>query len=310
MERQLEIGARLVSSSLGLKFKLTSSLLGAISESNQRGNQSRAPSAASSPTAPAYSYQSDWPLRIQCKYKLTEVSDVTFNELQLGPADLNRNLESVIQSTSARLVKTADNEVAQTPNPASRPELERLLTLAANQSNSDTCQLELQLDDPLIVATNDITRDRPGVPVADDPDNQWIAGERRRRQLIAKDPLELDCLTLSKLRAPHRALTCDQAHIRRRTLISGLPEERNSTQTLPGRQRPLVSYLSLGAASLVSQADRDGPLASDGVVAPARHTRADSTPLDWLAPPLLEWFINNQEVSGDTSINNRRTAGD
>lgn len=309
MERQLDSTARLFGSSLSLKFKLTSSLLDALGEPNQRTNQSRALWAASMPIVSAQSHQPDWALRIQCKYKLTEVSDVTFNELQLWPTDASRQPDPLTLSAPARLAKTTDNEVAQTPNPARRFELERLVARISNQTSTDTCQLELQPDDPLIVVTSD-NNDQPGGRTsAVEPD--WLASgaERRRRHLDSGRALELDCLTLSSIRAAHETLTCDQPAVRKRALVSGLAEERNSAQHWPGHQRALVAYLSLGASGVQQPADRDA-LSAGQVSAGSKSARADSTPLDWLAPPLLEWFINNQEVSGDTSSGDQhRTHG-
>lgn len=291
--------------SLSLKFKLSKQLVSQlaneinykVSESadNQRNQSHR------QRQQPGRNYNNQLQLRIQCKYKLTEVSDVTFNELTFTTNQQQQQQSSFAplnwpDSNQLQVFKSAHNQVTQWRSSASLEQLWAALTDSTRWPTRDTCQLgalALQPDDPLIFQ----------------PD--LVADQRRRRRELLQ-PFELgqslvaNCCTLASLpMQPRQAAEshfCSDRSTRRKALISGrsAANEPSRNQLVEGQQS--VGYLSIP----------EWPLSSLPLVESAADEMAGQkqTLAEWLrnfttvantnyldAPPLLEWFINNQEVS-------------
>lgn len=142
-------------------------------------------------------------LRLQCLYKLSEVSDVTFNELVVRapdvarqplahhPSQSHRGRWTKSRVSGARVHKSpSTNQVLQRPVPANA----RLLRVAL-RSAEDACErgaLALQPEDPVLVAVSSAsqrTADKQAAAgngdnerLGDDDGDDNVESERRRKR--------------------------------------------------------------------------------------------------------------------------------
>lgn len=176
-------------------------------------------------------------MRLQCKYKLTEVSDLTFNELLVRQPTFvapvagdgreiqarkrllgRRRLGSATADVVVAVSKLPDNRLSQSKCPAERNELQAALFAGDGMSRRPDAecrlgQLALQPDDPLIVElahteTDSVSTSSSTLSEVENPDeSDDDENRRRRRQVIGAPGLELsvgelisaNCSTISAL---------------------------------------------------------------------------------------------------------------
>ena len=375
---------QLVRAALSLKFKFSQQLLATLVATSGAGpttgrrNQSQSQSRPLAERLVGATNQqpadSTGPLglvellRVDCKYKLTEASEVTFNELVVAqqlarpsrqPAREAANRRSAATSGAwlgepSPSLKLVGQQLLQANCPAGPGDLWRAIRGLRSRAACRLGALAMGPDEPLIVAGSSPLEQEFGLGA------ELELGERRRRrrqpgsaerhlEAPVGSVLRLNCSTIGALEqvaqvsdynddelsiggaaaedaadSAHRHWHqshlatgyCNDTTLRRRSLISGRFQSTNEPEVgAPGplnQRRPAatatmskgrtaqVAYLSLGSPTPWPS----GP--------PSRQTAADSSDdtsnrrRDLVAPPLLEWFINNQEVSCAACANNIR----
>lgn len=365
----------MLAASLSLKFKLTREFLAEyLSAANQR-NQSQRKSSVQhlSPyqlqSQPKQPDPSQLELRIQCKYKLAEVSEVTFNELAIG-GQARRKWSAGSRKQAAggqrqrratrpevRLNKSSSShQVIQSKSPASARSLANFLQNHYYANIEQQCNLgslALLPDDPVLVEVENLTGElEANDELQDDSTTELVADQS------VGDSLSVDCSTVSGLlptrvaqqrswrmfrgqcevklasfpdgQATRRRLlqpistTAGQQQYLNKNLMSpgtldnnnnnhnnGLANEEEDSdpvgpdQRVPANQRQLLTghAVARGPAAAYLWLDRAitpiGDNQEQRSPTPTTTTADSSTsePNPLLAPPLLEWFINNQEVS-------------
>lgn len=286
-------------------------------------------------------------LKLECKYKLTEVSDVTFNEMSLSQTNVaskpfrrrkrasDGEEEERWMSPASRLSKTADNRVLQWTSPASARDLR--LALAGTRAASDACRVGgpvLVPDDPLIVESR-------REPLVSEFEELNLRARRRRLseneldnslgQLISVACSTISAILNSDSGEPSKAEQakpvtgyCADAAARKRLLISGkhqlaanedpaganLIQRARKVQHKTTKERHQLALVSLSESELLDQIANVRSLGNKKLAPEQNHAESWKSHLvvsahkqdehELLAPPFLEWFINNMEVSGHT----------
>lgn len=366
----------LVRMTLTLRFKLELELLQLVR--TLASYKSYTPStmmqrASSNQSQTAHASRRKWPqmgptvdikqqLNFKCKYKLTEVTDIAYNELRVKLQSSSRSVDSSDDLTESGRIHDEDDEDFDRP---------KLFEVRAQALKVDDNRVKQSTFDRTKLAhaivrqprTTSVRCDRFGWIQADDPLLVHSSGSMQLSEPLVMsvgDRLQLNCSTARALLVDERAggswpqensfeqVCSDSAQVvRSRAFNGGLVQD--SVGDAPVRQKVRVAagtgskptaatthsvaYLILGSGQETPTSQADGqralgsgqrrqptPLsgranepattgASGGVGVggqrwrsssrlPELHPSASSGPMQWSsAPPLLEWFINNQEVS-------------
>lgn len=322
-----------------LKFKLTLNFLKAFLLQQQPERLGQRPAGNQSNFNPSQLKQRQQQfnlreLRLSCILKLTEISDITFNELIVGehlpgsgsdrkwPVDkqaatsaaaarytLSSRASAVDYNAEPlqriRVAKSRiDHRVLQNKL-VSFKELLRLSDQIFGLRSANQCSLgllALTADDPVITIESGATSNG----------EEGIDEARRRKRQVAwiepGGPLELsakvgdlisvNCSTVSSLASIGNCNEQQQPKVHHRAINGGfnLNGEQQRAQ-----QQHIVAHVSL-AESDANNLANDNYMSSSADSAKLLDNDGGGSAWSQPPPPLLEWFINNQEVSCNQNV--------